>query len=1502
MLPAGELPTGFEMNTSRITSRVPAFHDKIGDYESINGATPDDDMADCYQLLLKNGETGETFPHRMCVPLELLPRCDDGSRRDYKSAMADKWKQRLEAMQNANTDEDRQRVMDELSLQNKMAEERKQDHQARFRDALKERVGVLIAKVATTPSDPDSAEFEKLAEQMIKAGVPEDEVITARAALHTYTEKEIEVGFDDDSRRLMQLWDQCKEEMSAGDKMPADFKAAMDKMPAAQKALFMKVIDDLTKSGSDGKITDDQIDKMQTIAQGLACVPDHLVAAMPIRAELKTECKANSQAALDRLKCGEDVDDVVPPLPCTVENDWDDEDTARLKFRAVGMAVAFEQAMVEKSKSMQLPKTLNEALVESVQEAHRNQLADVLSLAKKINNPNQTPTPDDVRRFLVAWWRNGSDKSSSTQHLFCDITSWAERTLGKTVVRKAQNGKFNQGLTLARKLEGALTKARRDADQKFHVTERKEEQKAKAKTAAPSATRALPADAHPKIKKINEWLDKNPKYKPRLEIARQAVEVRSDRTVSIGDAICEMSKGMPAQDARSLHVACGGILLPADAPIPEEYKDTEYVPPVSTLPCSEEEDCVADEQIRREYAEALVNQMTSSDLKAMAERSGVTIADDVKDKMDEWERLGISKDRPIIKSMAERSGVTIADDVKDKMDASEREYLPHPLTEGEKDCMILAEKQGSEAWNEVVTAIKECRFGKYPPDWKNLILDRGLWKETASKSAAPSASETTFKGLKGGFFKSSKSESKKPMVCKPDGYLDCVDSNLGKSIFNPPVATYTMRQEIAYQQLSIAPEEVLLKLKNGKPEDIVCIAEHTGLQVDDIMSARQRIQIYYDPSLTDEERVYYMSMYNGSKADPSEPPPERVCHTVEYGSDSSEDEDEHEAHTNQSALDFITNTSHDDFCKFAASHGLCSNPNAPVYAKTTRHIKAGEQIQLGDLAPFKLTKNPDGSFLSVRPANTRGMEVMEVSDKGIRSMGCNCAATTAEQLAVEAAYNNAVKAFGPWIMSKLEIIISSNESHKLKWVHLAIYSFEPITMDGKSCLISADTTNFTSWKPPEAIRHLEIKEFVMPVNSAERRKDYPVLPVVPTKREFLERCMVAGAKAEDAWIERKLREKERAQAEKRLQREFEELKANDVANDLREAEEERSAREAFKQSEVYKEEQRVKNLRAKEREKAGKAGKAAALKEKEVEKARKAAADKLAAKQMQADECILNGIKYGQQLWDAGDRKAARERLGVANKKHFANASDDAQQRSRLKRAMWDTIEDSERVAPTPAPEPTLEQQLAIIAEDTPDVSPEPSAPRETNSQRKARKKREKRFREIYLKFRLEHSLTNYVVRFRARKDAEREQAQRQAEIAEQQLILDEIRSRDRTERTNQVGKGKGRGGRGGRGIGEGRGGSSSRNRGHAFRLTPVRTCNVNGVASSSDPLPPPVDDDDTCIICLDRARTHTTVPCGHLKFCGECAAKMTKEGRQRCPECNITLNPAQKFMKVFTK
>ena len=58
--------------------------------------------------------------------------------------------------------------------------------------------------------------------------------------------------------------------------------------------------------------------------------------------------------------------------------------------------------------------------------------------------------------------------------------------------------------------------------------------------------------------------------------------------------------------------------------------------------------------------------------------------------------------------------------------------------------------------------------------------------------------------------------------------------------------------------------------------------------------------------------------------------------------------------------------------------------------------------------------------------------------------------------------------------------------------------------------------------------------------------------------------------------------------------------------------------------------------------------------------------------------------------------------------------------------------------------------------------------------------------------------------------------------------------------------------------------------------------------------------DGDVCIICMTNLRTHTTVPCGHKKFCGMCVATMLEQGRETCPECNTKLNPNHKFVKIF--
>lgn len=60
------------------------------------------------------------------------------------------------------------------------------------------------------------------------------------------------------------------------------------------------------------------------------------------------------------------------------------------------------------------------------------------------------------------------------------------------------------------------------------------------------------------------------------------------------------------------------------------------------------------------------------------------------------------------------------------------------------------------------------------------------------------------------------------------------------------------------------------------------------------------------------------------------------------------------------------------------------------------------------------------------------------------------------------------------------------------------------------------------------------------------------------------------------------------------------------------------------------------------------------------------------------------------------------------------------------------------------------------------------------------------------------------------------------------------------------------------------------------------------------------IDGNAVCIICMANIRTHTTVPCGHKKFCSGCVAKMLEQGRDTCPECNTKLSPNHKFVKIF--
>ena len=386
------------------------------------------------------------------------------------------------------------------------------------------------------------------------------------------------------------------------------------------------------------------------------------------------------------------------------------------------------------------------------------------------------------------------------------------------------------------------------------------------------------------------------------------------------------------------------------------------------------------------------------------------------------------------------------------------------------------------------------------------------------------------------------------------------------------------------------------------------------------------------------------------------------------------------------------------------------------------------------------------------------------------------------------------------------------------------------------------------------------------------------------------------------------------------------LEAERVRLQLFDKEYVREAREVFKQSDVYKQKRSERNAKAKVKEKAKRAERKADAERRERGRLEKVEAEKRAKLQRSADHCIQNGIKYAVDLWVSGDRKGARKRLGVAKQKHFHNASLSMQQRSREQCAEWDVIEAAEREAARPPP-----PQFATIAIDTSNMPSEPSPPaeqrRESASQRNTLRRREKAAAEVKLKA----ALLKFVLARRAlaalRCEQERvERAYQEAcearlhdEVrfrAEQQIIFDEIQSRASTERANRAiarqcnadfecrvaaadkGKGTENAGPGGRGGCGGRGGRGRGGRGGRGKMKLVPVCEVRKIKEGPVAPPFPVDDDDVCIICMEHARTHLTVPCGHMKFCGECVANKLKDV-SRCPECNTFLNLQCKFVKV---
>lgn len=403
----------------------------------------------------------------------------------------------------------------------------------------------------------------------------------------------------------------------------------------------------------------------------------------------------------------------------------------------------------------------------------------------------------------------------------------------------------------------------------------------------------------------------------------------------------------------------------------------------------------------------------------------------------------------------------------------------------------------------------------------------------------------------------------------------------------------------------------------------------------------------------------------------------------------------------------------------------------------------------------------------------------------------------------------ALKAFGDYIPNLLaEVILEKN------WLRLKLFDFEPITRKG------------IVWKPwikssPDAIRCIPVPQFTIGLSSGCTNKELPPVPV--HQRAFLEECMIVGAQFEDQ-VQHKEVLKHAIERDLLLQAA---AVANNAMLTLEHEEETLHAEKQYRESEEYKRIQLEKNQRARANEKATKAAKATAAAQKEAERVHTAEAKRLQLQQAEADAQLDNGIKYGEQLWDTGDRKAARKRLATANQKHSGKASDAAKERAKLKKDEWQRIEADERAGQR-VHEPVDETPVVVV--DSP-----PDRVRETQSQRKTRRKREK-----------EEALQAQAQIDEKRLVIERADADARRIVQEQHVVLDTIQCAPDT---------------------------------------------VSKTESESD---------NTCIVCMERDRTHTTVPCGHLRFCGECVAMLLRKGQDTCPECREPL-ASIKFMQCFS-
>ena len=75
-------------------------------------------------------------------------------------------------------------------------------------------------------------------------------------------------------------------------------------------------------------------------------------------------------------------------------------------------------------------------------------------------------------------------------------------------------------------------------------------------------------------------------------------------------------------------------------------------------------------------------------------------------------------------------------------------------------------------------------------------------------------------------------------------------------------------------------------------------------------------------------------------------------------------------------------------------------------------------------------------------------------------------------------------------------------------------------------------------------------------------------------------------------------------------------------------------------------------------------------------------------------------------------------------------------------------------------------------------------------------------------------------------------------------------------------------------------------------RLRALRLAHTPKVEDAAKRVQPKVEEDTSCVVCLEGVRTHAFLPCGHRAICGGCSAKLTT-----CPMCR---EPFERVVRIY--